>query len=98
MEAAKGKSALISLGEKMVRDGKPLDRAKYPYNELVGSLLYLTVCTRLDIAQAVGVLGRYMSVPTEAHWRVALGVMRYLAVTATCGLTCESEGPELRAY
>jgi hypothetical protein len=46
----------------------------------------------------VGVLAQYMSAPTEAHWRVALGVVRYLAVTATCGLTYGSGGPELRAY
>jgi hypothetical protein len=34
----------------------------------------------------------------EAHWRVALGVVRYLAVTATCRLTYGSGGPKLRAY
>jgi hypothetical protein len=99
MEAAKGKSVPINPGEKLVRDGEPLDRERFPYNELVGSLLYLSVCTRPDIAQAVGVLARYMSAPTEAHWRVALRVVRYLAVTATCGtLTYGSGGPELRAY
>jgi hypothetical protein len=98
IEAPKGKSVPTSPGEKVVRDGEPLDRAKYPYSELVGNLLYLRVCTRPDIAQAVRVLARYMSAPTEAHWRQALGVVRYLAVTATCGLTYESGGPELRAY
>jgi hypothetical protein len=61
-------------------------------------MLYLSVCTRPDIAQAVGVLAWYMSPPTEARWRVALGLVRYLAVTATCGLTYGSGGPELRAY
>jgi hypothetical protein len=98
MEAAKGKRVPISPGEKLMRDGEPLDRAKFPYSELVGSLLYLSVCTRPDIAQAVAVLAPYMSAPTEAYWRVALGVVRYLAVTATCGLTYGSGGPELRAY
>jgi hypothetical protein len=68
MEAAKGKSLPICPEEKILRDfGEPLDRAKYPYSELVGSLLYLSVCTRPDIAQAMGVLVRYMLVPLEAH-------------------------------
>jgi hypothetical protein len=58
----------------------------------------LSVCIRPDIAQAVGVPARYMSAPTEAHRTVALGVVRYLAVTATCGLTYGSGLPELRAY
>jgi hypothetical protein len=67
MEAAKGERVPISPGEKIVRDGEPLDRAKYPYSELVGSPeLYLSVCTRPDIAQAMGVLAQYMLAPTEA--------------------------------
>jgi hypothetical protein len=98
MEAARRKSVPINPGEKVVRDGEPLDRERYPYSELVGSLLYLSVCTRPNIAQAVGVLARYMSAPTEAHWRVAFGVVCYLAATVTCGLTYGSGGPELRAY
>ena len=32
-----------------------------PYASVVGSLMYAMVCTRLDIAHAVGVLTRYMS-------------------------------------
>ena len=32
-----------------------------PYTFFVGSLMYAQVCTRLDIAFIVGMLGRYMS-------------------------------------
>ena len=32
-----------------------------PYASIVGSLLYAQVCTRLDIAFVVGMLGRYQS-------------------------------------
>ena len=34
-----------------------------PYASVVGSLMYAQVCTRPDIAYAVGVLGRYQSNP-----------------------------------
>ncbi|XP_040870198.1 secreted RxLR effector protein 161-like [Glycine max] len=34
-----------------------------PYAPVVGSLMYAQVCTRPDIAFAVGVLGRYQSDP-----------------------------------
>jgi hypothetical protein len=39
-----------------------------------------------------------MATPTEDHWRLALGVVRYLSVTPTCGLTYGGKGPELTAY
>ena len=39
-----------------------------PYASAVGSLMYATVCTRPDIAQAVGVFSRYMENPAKEHW------------------------------
>ena len=38
-----------------------------PYRQLVGALMYLAVATRLDIAYAVGVLGRFSSNPGPSH-------------------------------
>ena len=57
-----------------------------PYASTVGSLMYAQVCTRLDIAFAVGVLGRYQSNPGLDHWRAAKKVMRYLQGTKDCML------------
>ena len=63
-----------------------LDTTKYGYSELIGSLLYLAVCTRPDIAQAVGALARYMAKPSTAHWQAGLSVLRYIAGTADYGI------------
>ena len=38
-----------------------------PYSSIVGSLMYAQVCTRLDIAFVVGVLGRYLSDHGQSH-------------------------------
>ena len=38
-----------------------------PYASAVGSLIYAQICTRPDIAYAVGVLGRYQSNPSIDH-------------------------------
>ena len=57
------------------------------YGQLVGSLLHLAVCTRPDIAHAVGVLSRYISAPAKSHWEAAKGVLRYIAGTSSCGIT-----------
>ena len=41
---------------------------RVPYASAVGSLMYAMVCTRPDIAHAVGVVSRYMSNPGMEHW------------------------------
>ena len=48
------------------------------YASAVGSLMYAQVCTRPDIAFAVGMLGRYQSNLGLDHWKAAKKVMRYL--------------------
>jgi hypothetical protein len=64
---ARARSVPQAVGEKLRKEGKPLDTVRFPYSECVGSLLYLNVCTRPDIAQAVGALARYMAAPTVEH-------------------------------
>ena len=39
-----------------------------PYRSAVGSLMYLAVCTRPDIAAAVSSLSRFNANPGRAHW------------------------------
>ncbi|CAM8920181.1 unnamed protein product [Rhodiola kirilowii] len=58
-----------------------------PYASAVGSLMYALVCTRPDIAFAVGVLGRYQSNPGLERWKAAKKVMRYLQGTKDYKLT-----------
>ena len=61
----------------------------YPYQELVGALLYLASTTRPDISYSVGLLARYMSKPGKRHWQAAIHVVRYLAGTASLGISYE---------
>ncbi|XP_074293327.1 secreted RxLR effector protein 161-like [Silene latifolia] len=52
-----------------------------PYASNLGSIMYAQVCTRPDIAYAVGVLGRYQSNPGTDHWKASKKVLRYLQGT-----------------
>lgn len=67
--------------------------------ELVGGLLYLANLTRPDIAAPVSALARYQDKPTQAHWRAAKRVLRYLQGTRNLGIQYKSDGDNiLRGY
>ena len=51
------------------------------YQSLVGSLLYLAVNARPDIAVSTAILGRKFKDPTEKDWTAAKRVLRYLKGT-----------------
>ncbi|KAJ9516233.1 hypothetical protein QJQ45_001156 [Haematococcus lacustris] len=84
--AAHSKPLPMAPAVKLVREGDALDTTLHHYSALVGSLLYLTCCTRPDIAFAVGAMARHMSAPTKQHWAAACSVLCYLKGTADQGL------------
>ncbi|KAL5850362.1 hypothetical protein ACOSQ4_008375 [Xanthoceras sorbifolium] len=53
-----------------------------PYASAVGSLMYAMVCTRPDIAHAVGVVSRFLSNPGKEHWTAVKWIFRYLRGTS----------------
>ena len=60
--------------------------ALIPYRSAIGSLMYLAVCTRPDIAAAVSSLSRFNGNPGMAHWEGVQHVLRYLQGTSGEGL------------
>ena len=56
------------------------------YQALVGSLLFLSVSCRPDIATVVHELGRFVANPTRQHWDAGHRVLRYLQGTRSRGL------------
>jgi hypothetical protein len=59
---------------------------KMPYRELVGSLMYIMVCTRPDISNAVGEVSKFCENFGEEHWNAALKILKYLKTTKTLSL------------
>ncbi|MGQ3285875.1 reverse transcriptase domain-containing protein, partial [Bosea sp. (in: a-proteobacteria)] len=84
---SKPRSVPLSTSEQLVREGEVQPHmGGHSYAELVGSLMHLAVCTRPDIAQAVGVCAKYMAAPTAQHWHALRGVLRYVADSRAEGL------------
>ena len=64
---------------------------KEPYREAVGSLNYLAVCTRPDIAYAVSLVSQVLDKPTKKHWKMVKRIFRYLKETKDMKLMYSSK-------
>ncbi|PLW15159.1 hypothetical protein PCASD_14593 [Puccinia coronata f. sp. avenae] len=64
------------------------------YRALVGSLNYLAILTRPDIAYSVSKLSQFLEQPGISHFRAAVQVFRYLHHTKSLGLLFGTGGSE----
>lgn len=63
------------------------DMKRIPYRSAIGSLLYVALGTRPDIAYAVCALARFSHNPGRIHWSMVKNVIKYLMHTKDVGLT-----------
>ena len=57
-----------------------------PYASTVGSIMYVMVCTRLEISHAVSVVSRYMDHLEKIHWQAVKWILQHLRGTSHVGL------------
>ncbi|KAK4382368.1 Retrovirus-related Pol polyprotein from transposon TNT 1-94 [Sesamum angolense] len=71
-----------------------------PYSNAIGSIMYLMVSTRPDIAYAISCLSRYMSNPGPSHWEALKWLLRYLNGSDNYGITFSKnpQGASLVGY
>lgn len=56
------------------------------YQQLIGSLMYLSVLTRPDISYCISYLSQFNNCNNETHWKHAKRVLKYLSSTKLYGL------------
>ena len=49
-----------------------------PYASTVGNLMFAMICIRLDIAQVVGAVTRFMKNLEREHWNIVKRILRYI--------------------
>jgi hypothetical protein len=70
-----------------------------PYQEAIGTLMYLSQCTQPDISFAVNKLSRYNANPGLKHWQAVKHVLRYLRGTSNYKLEFnKNEKAEIICY
>lgn len=83
MSSAKGTTTPVDTGIDLTAT---VESCENPYREAIGSLMYLMVGTRPDIAFAVGRLAKYVERPGMIHWQAVKRLLRYIIHTKTLGL------------
>ena len=69
-----------------------------PYVSIVDTLMYAMVCTRLDIACAVGVVSLFLSNPGKEYWITVKWILRYIKDTSRVCLYFGGDKPVLQVY
>ena len=62
----------------------------WPFRELPGTLMWLSISTRPDIANAVRAVARYCTAPRAIHWEAVLGILEYINGTREYGITFQT--------
>lgn len=99
MENAKDSKYPIDPGYGKSESEKLMDNTQY--QKLIGSLLYLSVNSRPDIAASVSILARKVSAPTQEDWTELKRVLKYLKGTSNYFLRLSDNNAErdvLRGY
>ncbi|KAG6461296.1 hypothetical protein O3G_MSEX012541 [Manduca sexta] len=91
---------VVGLNFAVPRDHRENDKEKetWPYRELIGTLMYLSVGTRPDISNTVSKLAQFTTCLSHTHWISAKRVLRYLKKTIDYRLTFRKTGKSLIGY
>ena len=99
MEILGKASTPTEIGLNLDSEDSPLLGNDNLYRQAVGSLLYLSNCTRPDLSFSVGVLSRYLCSPREVHWKAVQRTFQYLNQSSNCGIVFKDTGViELVSY
>jgi hypothetical protein len=61
------------------------------YQQIVGSILYLAVCTRPDLSYCSSILGKFSAAPTFNHLKAAYNSLAYIKGTTDLGLLYQED-------
>lgn len=81
-------------------NSRAMEKSEEPgYREIIGSILFLAKCTRLDICFAVG-LSQYLNNSNKSHFTAALKICKYLKGAKNFGIKYSPKDSKsyLRAY
>jgi hypothetical protein len=71
----------LSSAQCPITDKEKANMAKIPYRVAIGSMMYMAICTRPDMAFSVNRLAQFSANPGCTHWSAVQHVLSYLKAT-----------------
>jgi hypothetical protein len=95
LQLAHSEPTPMQQGLQLSKSSSPSDSAnlKFPYREVVGSLMYLMISTRPDISYAVGQLSKFLNCSGQQHHSAALHLLRYVKGSKDLCITYHANSP-----
>lgn len=93
MQNCKAAATPMESGFDITQESEPA--GDVPYREAVGSLMYLMIGSRPDLAFAVGKLSQFVENPQAHHWVAVKRVLRYIQGTSKFGILYGLHGAKL---
>lgn len=78
------------MQQNIVSNAERDEMRKITYHALIGSLLYLSFHTRLDLSFALNLLIRLVESTFQEHWKEGKRILRYLVGNPDIGITIEA--------
>lgn len=69
-----------------------------PYTSAVGSIMYAIVCTRPNVAYALGITSRFQADSGKDHWKTVKSILKYLRRTKNVFLVYGGSELKLEDY
>lgn len=71
------------------------ERHNMPYREVVGSLMFLAVVTRPDLAYSVSAVSKFLNNHNKSHWQAVKRIISYLVGTIDVGIEYRASESEI---
>ncbi|KAG5896603.1 hypothetical protein JTB14_024412 [Gonioctena quinquepunctata] len=96
MEGAKTSNISLETGYFKIEENETVLKNNNQYRKGIGSILYLAVNTRPDIAASISILSRNIVNPTQNGWNELKRVMRYSKTTKNMKLISGTNRVEMK--
>ena len=93
---ARGENLSKEMGLKTPEEKRKMSNV--PYSNVVGSIIYATMCTRPDICYAIGMVSRYQANLIMINWKAVKTILRYLKGTKDHSLCYQGKELHLVGY